>query len=481
MKKAIALLLLACLTGAASTQTFPRQRARTGRAHVSRRGLAPTPPMGWNSWDCYGPSVTEAEVKANAEYMAKHLKPFGWQYVVVDIQWYEPKAKAHGYRPNAELIMDEYGRLTPALNRFPSAAGGKGFKPLADYVHSLGLKFGIHIMRGIPRQAVRANTLVFGTKLRAGDVADTESTCPWIDDMYGVRAGTPGGQAYYDSISKLYAGWGVDYIKADDMSAYKHEEDAGADEARLKEIAALGGALKNSGRPMVLSLSPGPAAPKQVEQLRDSAHLWRISGDFWDRWVDLRRQFELGRKWTPYIAPNAWADADMLPLGRIAIRGERGDDRMSLLTKDEQVTLMSLWAIFRSPLMMGGDLPSNDAFTLSLLTNREVLAVNQHSAGNRELFARGDRVVWAADVPGSPDKYLAIFNLGDAATPVEIKVRWSELGPREKYRVRDLWQRRDLGVFPDEVNATVSRHGARLFRISPAARRGRAAVSKGNV
>jgi hypothetical protein len=423
--------------------------------------------MGWNSWDCYGPSVTEAEVKANADYMAKYLKPFGWEYIVVDIQWYEPKAKAHGYRPNAELVMDKYGRLTPALNRFPSAANERGFKPLADYVHKLGLKFGIHVMRGIPRQAVRANTPVLGTKLYAQDVANTSSTCTWIDDMYGVRADTPDGRAYYDSIAKLYASWGVDYIKADDMSAHTHNEDDGADQARLNEIAALGTALKNSGRSIVLSLSPGPAAPKQVDLLRKSAHLWRISGDFWDRWPDLRRQFELSRRWTNYTGPNAWADADMLPLGRIAIRGERGNDRMSLLTKDEQITLMTLWSIFRSPLMMGGDLPSNDEFTLSLLTNREVLAVNQRSKGNRELFSRGSQIAWIADVPGSDDKYLAVFNIGDETQPAEVKVSWGELGLPENCRVRDLWQHQDLGAMRGEITSHINRHGAQLYRITP--------------
>jgi alpha-galactosidase len=464
-KGTLSLILVVSVVGLNLTHGLAQQRGRS-LAKDSRAGLAPTPPMGWNSWDCYGPSVTEAEVKANASYMAKYMKAYGWQYVVVDIQWYEPLAKAHGYRPNAELVMDSYGRLLPALNRFPSAAGGKGFKPLADYVHRLGLKFGVHIVRGIPRQAVRANTPVFGTDLHAQDVANTNSVCPWIDDMYGVKADTPGGQAYYDSVVRQFAEWGVDYIKADDMSAFTADENKGADEARLSEIAALGRAIKKSGRPMVLSLSPGPSAPAQVEALRDSAQLWRISGDFWDRWVDLRKQFDLGRKWTNYTGPNGWADADMLPLGRIAIRGERGNDRMSLLTKDEQVTLMTLWAIFRSPLMMGGDLPSNDEFTLKLLTNKEVLGVNQHSAKNRELFARGTQIAWVAEVPGSRDKYLALFNLSDDATPVEIKIGCKELEFAGRCRVRDLWAGRSLGGPLEEIVSSVNRHGAQLYRVT---------------
>jgi len=465
----IALLLAMCLVAAGGVDGRAQGRGAASGAGTPRRGLAPTPPMGWNSWDCYGPTVTEAEVRANADYMAKHMKSSGWQYVVVDIQWYEPNAKQHGYRPNAELVMDEYGRLLPAPNRFPSAAGGRGFRPLADYVHSLGLKLGIHVMRGIPRQAVRANTPVLGTALRARDVADTESTCPWLDDMYGVRADTAGGRAYYDSLAKLYAGWGVDYVKADDMSAFTFDPDRGADAARLAEIAALGSALARCGRPIVLSLSPGPAAPGQAALLRESAQLWRISGDFWDRWEDLRRQFDLARAWAPHTGPDGWADADMLPLGRIGIRAERGVDRASLLTRDEQVTLMSLWAIFRSPLMMGGDLPRSDAFTLSLLTNREVLAVNQHSASNRELFARGDHIAWVADAPGGRDRYLAVFNVGDA--PARVAVPLAGLGLAGPAAVRDLWQKRDLGVARGEISSTVAAHGARLYRVG-AGRRG---------
>jgi hypothetical protein len=275
--------------------------------------------------------------------MAKHLKVFGWQYIVVDIQWYEPNAKKHGYRENAELITDDYGRLMPATNRFPSSANGRGFKPLADYVHSKGLKFGIHIMRGIPRQSVRANLPVFETKLRAKEVVDEQTICPWNTDMYGVRGDTPGGQAYYDSIVRMYAGWGVDYIKADDMTAFNGKP---ADASRLAEIAALSRAIKKSGRPIVLSLSPGPASIQQADFLKTNSQLWRISDDFWDRWQDLKKQFDYTRAWASHTTVNSYPDADMLALGRIGIRAERGDDRQTRFTKDEQVTLMTLWSIF---------------------------------------------------------------------------------------------------------------------------------------
>ena len=156
---------------------------------------AATPPMGWNSWDCFGPTVTEAEVKANADYMAKYLKPYGWDYIIVDIRWYVGNDKAHGYNEkDPDYVLDQYGRFLPAVNRFPSAAGGKGFKPLADYLHKKGLKFGIHIMRGVPVIAVKQNSAIKGTKLTARDIYSDKDQCSWLRDMYTIVPGKPGAQ-----------------------------------------------------------------------------------------------------------------------------------------------------------------------------------------------------------------------------------------------------------------------------------------------
>jgi alpha-galactosidase len=418
--------------------------------------VAQTPPMGWNSWDCYGTAVTEAQVKANADYMAKHLKEHGWQYVVVDIQWSEPHAQAHGYRPDAELAMDEYGRLIPAVNRFPSSAGGRGFKPLADYIHGLGLRFGIHIMRGIPRRAVKANLPVFGSEVRAAEIADRYSICPWNSDMYGIDMSRPGAQDYYDSILKLYAAWGVDYIKADDIARPAHRG----------EIAALHRAIQKTGRPIVLSLSPGPAMVKDVAFLQENANMWRISDDFWDDWKLLRLNFILMSIWSGMGRPGAWPDADMLPLGRIGISAERGDDRMTRFTRTEQRTLMSLWSIAQSPLMFGGDLPSNDDFTLSLITNDEVLAVDQKGAHGGAFAEGGPSVVWTADAVGSDAKYVAVFNVGDKE-PIDIRVDWRALKMPETCVLRDLWERKDVGTIQSGYTFRVEPHGSGLYKLSP--------------
>jgi hypothetical protein len=389
----------------------------------------------------------------------------------VDIQWYEPEARGHGYRADATLTLDEFGRLTPAVNRFPSAAGGHGFKPLADHVHSLGLKFGVHLMRGIPRQAVRASLPVKGTAYRADQIADQKSTCPWNPDMFGVDMSKPGAQEYYDSVFELFASWGVDYVKVDDIARPYYEA----------EVAAIRRAIDRTGRPMVLSLSPGETPLSAAPHVTNHANLWRISDDFWDRWLALYEQFGRLEKWNPHRVEGAWPDADMLPLGTLGRRQTR-------FTRDEQLTMMSLWAIARSPLMHGGDMTKTDELTLSLLTNDEVIAVNQRSANNRPLFNRDELIGWTADVPGSRDKYLALFNARDrirvtppharyrsapvshdASTAVAI-VALRELGLTGRVSVRDLWAGRDVGTVRDSFAAEVPFHGAGLYRLSPAAR-----------
>ena len=435
-------------------------------ATVRPARLAPTPPMGWNSYDSYCGHITEDEVKAQADYMAQHLARYGWKYVVVDFYWYYPQPNVYENVPeDLEAAMDEYGRLLPAPNRFPSAAGGQGFKPLADYIHSKGLKFGIHIMRGIPRQAVKKNYPILGTGAHARDVADLRNPCSWSSAMIGVDASKAAGQAYYDSIVALYARWAVDYIKADDMSSA--QSPPAAETFHAGEIEALAKAIKKCGRPIVLSLSPGPTDPSHADFVRRHAQLWRISDDIWDNWKQVKEQFDHCRAWIGHIGPDHWPDADMLPLGRISLRGFKEGERHSRLTNNEQTTLMTLWSIFRSPLMMGGDLPTLDPFTLSLLTNEEVLAVDQKSTGNHELFARGNHLAWSADVPGTPDKYLAVFNLADDA-PAEITVSWKELGLNGKCEVRDLWQKKSLGLFDDRFAPVVKPHAAGLYRIGPA-------------
>lgn len=433
---------------------------KTSHSNLSKRNLAvlaPTPPMGWNSWDCYGPSVREDEVKANADFMSKFLKKHGWQYIVVDIQWSEPKARAHGYNEFAPLEMDSYGRLIPAVNRFPSAADGRGFKHISDYVHSKGLKFGIHIMRGIPRQAVKEKKPIKDTSYTAADIADTNSICQWLTDMYGLHPTHPGAQAYYDSIIQLYTQWGVDYIKCDDMSSPYNKE----------EIELLRKALDRYAPDIVLSLSPGPAPTEQAEHLKEHANLWRISGDFWDNWSALKEIFELCERWVSHGGSGHWPDADMLPLGHIGIRAERGEDRPSLFTKDEQIMVMTLWSIFNSPLIFGGDLPSCDKWTMSLITNDEVLSVNQTGRNPRLISNEGEKIIWMSDVPDSKDKYLALFNMNEKGKMIEMSAEFDKMGLSNRCSTRNLWEHREMGLFENNFCPQINAHGAGLYRLTP--------------
>ena len=435
--------------------------------------LASTPPLGWNSYDSFGGAVDESQLRDNAKYVADHLAQYGWKYVVVDYYWYFAKSGVEHGSSNEDKIptsMDEYGRLLPDPQRFPSAADGAGFKPLADYVHSLGLKFGIHIMRGIPRQAVERNLPIFGAGANGGharDVADLKNACPWSKAMYGVDVTSPAhgaaGQAYYDSIAQLYADWGVDFIKADDMSRGNKPP---LEDYHGPEVEALRKAMNETRRPMVLSLSPGPAPLEAADSLAEWSQMWRISDDMWDNWKELHEQFARAAVWAGHSGPNHWPDADMLPLGLLRVTGFDEPQRESRLTRDEQVTLMTLWCIFRSPLMMGGDLRALDPWTASLLENTEVLAVDQESSGSHQVSGRGGETVWEADAPGGA-KYLALFNSTEATK--EVATSWGELGLSGKYSVRDLWHQHDLGAFQGRFANTVSAHGAALYKMSPAA------------
>ncbi len=409
-------------------------------------------PRGWNSWDCYGAAVDEATVKKNADFMAKYLKEYGWEYIVVDIQWYEPFADTNEYHPFAPICMDEYGRAIPAPNRFPSSEGGRGFKPLADYVHSLGLKFGIHIMRGIPRQAVSENTPVLGTKLTARAVAKTASICHWNTDMYGVDP-KKGGSAYYDSIFKLYAEWGVDFIKCDDICReLPHEEE---------ELVALSQALHSCGRDMVLSLSPGPALLEKAELYKQISNMWRITDDFWDDWKLLYAMFERCEKWSIHTGYGNYPDADMLPIG--PIRQCYNPDNTTNFTNDELITLMSLWSIFRAPLMIGGEMTKFDAFTMSLVTNKELLAMHECARDAHQVYRKNinnkETVLWKASSNGN-DKYMCVFNLSDEDNEVYITLR--DLEAEKITKAFDIWtkEKRD---FKDALKVSLPAHGCKAF------------------
>lgn len=427
--------------------------------------VAKTPPMGWNSYDCFGASVTEEEVKANADMMAAHLKDYGWEYIVIDYCWFYPYSGAMGNPPQNEdfkppLTMDQYSRLYPAVDKFPSSTDGKGFKPLADYVHSLGLKFGIHLMRGIPRQAVQSDAPVKGVEgITASMIADKSSICTWLNSMYGVDMTKKGAQEYYNSLFELYASWGVDFVKVDNINAGQ-----GDAPYRKEEAEAYRKAIDYCGRPMVLSFSSG-LSYANAEHLQKTGNMWRISDDFWDDWNALKKQFERCNLWSLYLGAGHWPDADMIPIGRLNRRGpNNGLERETHFTRTEQKTLMTLWCIFRSPLMIGGDLTLLTRGMKTLFSNKEVLEVNQNSLNNHQLSRIEQKIIWVADIPGTSNKYVAFFNLADENSSLEVKLK--DIGFDDPCQIRDLWQDKDLGSFTSTFQQNIVPHGSGLYKVS---------------
>jgi hypothetical protein len=424
---------------------------------VAGSTLALTPPMGWNSYDSFGGSVNEGEVLAAADAMRTYLQPYGWNTVVIDYLWYD-----------SEQVIDANGRYLPSPDKFPSATGDQGFKPIADQIHAMGLLFGIHIMRGIPRKTVTANSPIANSSFTAADAANTNDACPWDDHMWGVRGETEAGNAWYDSIISQYAEWGVDFIKVDDMvNPY-----SGNFEFHQSEVEAIHDAIERTGRSIVLSLSPGPMQTRDVAGLNANANMWRTVNDFWDTngLSSLDDVFNTANSWTTTdgITQGHWPDADMLPLGYLGPRCPAHGSAQTALSHDQQTTVMSLWGIMPSPLMFGGN-PTrlgDDPWTVDLLTNEEVLAVNQDAAGNlaRRVAEEGSTEVWARDLSDGR-KAVALFNRG--TMDATVSVTFSELGMPDAPAVRDLWQREDVTGMTSEISATVPAEGALMYTLTP--------------
>ncbi len=404
---------------------------------ASAQSAAPTPPMGWNSWDAYGLTITEAQFRANAKVLHDKLLPFGWRYAVIDEGWFLENPQDRPHPDKLIYEIDPYGRYVPVPARFPSAGKSRtvsgyagpapklpatiqetSFKPLADWVHAQGLLFGIHIVRGIPRASVERNLPIAGSSFHAQDAADTSDACGWDPTNWGVKDNAAG-QAWYDALIQQYANWGVDLLKVDCIADHPY---------KVSEIRQIRRAIDKSGRKIVLSLSPGPTNPSHAAEVASLANMWRISNDFWDLWSggnfadgfpqSLKGQFDHLAAWSQFdFKPGQWPDADMLPFGELRPSPGWGEPRHTRLTADEQKTVMTLWSITQSPLILGANLTMLDDATLKLLTNREVLAIDQNAVVRGHPvkgFETGDLRVWQAEaqsVHGRMVNALALFNL----------------------------------------------------------------------
>jgi alpha-galactosidase len=417
--------------------------------------------MGWNSWDSYGLTITEPQFRDNVKVLRDKLLPFGYHYAVIDEGWFFENPEDRDTPDKLRYAIDPNGRYVPVPARFPSsvtlASNGEvpvlpgkmavtientSFVELGRFVHAQGLKFGIHIVRGIPRASVERNLPIAGSNFKAQDAADQSDACPWDPTNWGIQD-TAAGQAWYDSLLTQYAAWGVDLLKVDCIADHPYKVD---------EIRMIRRAIDKTGRPMVLSLSPGPTSLTHADEVSSLATMWRMSDDIWDYWdrpltvfpQSVKSQFARFAAWEKYARPGDWPDGDMLPLGQLRPAPGWEKARATRLTPDEQRTQVTLWAMARSPLILGANLTLLDAPTLALLTNKEVIAIDQTATESAEVLHEGDMIAWRAELPGGDA--VAIFNTGDTAMKVDRPLMDFKEGGREAWRtVHDVWADKELG------------------------------------
>ena len=306
---------------------------------------------------------------------------------------------------------------------------------------------------------MKQDTPIAHSHFKATDAADQNDACPWDPTNWGVKD-TPAGQAWYDSLLAQYAGWGVDFLKVDCISSHPY---------KLDEIRMIHRAIAKTGRPILLSLSPGPTSPGVVKEIEPYAQMWRISDDVWDVWRspnefprNVYDQFVLAASWAPYASPGTWPDADMLPLGYLGPEPGEGKARDSRLTHDEQQSLLTLWSMMRSPLIVGANLTRLDDWTSTLLTNRDVLEVDQNAHDQRQEAKEGDVVAWTAAGKDGV-RYLALFNLNDKPKTVTHRYTFYNL-PAGTLSATELWSHESRPA-SDAIDVTLAPHSCILLEL----------------
>jgi hypothetical protein len=405
--------------------------------------IAAQPPMGWSSWSSLRGNITEAAIEAQADVMHSTLQRYGYRYINIDAGWSDH--------------LDGYGRDAWDPTKFPN-----GIAPVARYVHQRGLKFGIYTVPGIPKAAVDANLPIYGTPYRAADIADTTTLGNTLGDSWRIDFTKPGAREYVQSYADLFASWGVDYIKMDFVGPGGGHNPAD----NTEDVRQWRAALDRTHRPVHLELS-NSLSFDAARAWAGYTNGWRIEGDiecykscpgFLTNWSQrAAKRWTDAPKWVPFAGPGHWNDMDSVEIGNGDLDG---------LTPDERVSVMTLWSLQASPLLLGTDLTKLDPYDLSLITNREVIAVDQSGRPGHPVSQATPQQVWfSAD--GAGGYTVALFNL--AAGPATVTADWSDLGiaPTRYAAVRDLWTHTDLGAFTTTFSATVPAHGARLLHLRP--------------
>ena len=429
--------------------------------------LAIKPPMGWNSFDSYGVYLHEKAAFDNLKVLADKYRPYGYEYFVVDNGWFgeyklRPGTIYSVERHASDVNINEFGLLQPSSCYFPN-----GFLKLINECHSKGLKFGLHLMRGIPRKAVELNLPIQGTKYHAQDIADTVNVCNWCHYNYGVDMSKPGAQAFYNSLIDQLAAWGVDFIKVDDIVPYP------------KEVEALVHAVKQCGRDIVVSLSPGDRVPVEHIDVYKQANMLRVTGDVWDTQSDINKCFTAWKKWSGHEKPGFWLDMDMIPFGKLqlmspatlnkedvsksALYAGKGYTRESELSKEQMKTFITMRALSASPLMIGGDLLTMDAFSHSLLTNPDILACNQNGKMGKLILEKDGVEIWKVADIKSGKGWLGIFNrTGSGKDNISFDIHSLDIAGNA--RLHDIWNNKQVVIENKEIKTTIPGQGVVFIR-----------------
>jgi hypothetical protein len=436
------------------------------------RNVSKFPIRGWNSCGAFMWSATEAEMRANIDLTVKMLQSSGYNIIELDWYWYLDLDTVTTY-------LDEYGRPQPDVNRWPSSTGLQGFKSIADYIHSKGMLFGIHVMRGISEIAVEYKLPVLGTNFTADEVFDRDRRCPWAGSsrsrFYALKANHSGAQAYQNSLYAQFASWGIDMIKADCMYGYNYV---------LDQIQSVSDAIYNSGRPMLLSLSPGngPALPDQQPLMAAAVtpivNVYRTTTDTWASWelwhianhwhaAYLIRDFLGGSKIGRYGVP-AYPDYDNPPFGWLTDPyGGRVPHFMSRLTHDEHYTVASFWMFSRAPMFYEGDLRTPDPFSLSLVTNKLAIQMMDYSTNITVIqYSAYNYSVWRSDsTTESGTSYVALYNiLDDQSQLVSVNMTQLTKGYGKVCTTQEIWNG-TITTQVEWINVTLPIHGSALYRV----------------
>ncbi len=430
------------------------------------KALCPKPPLGWNSFDCYGIFANERVLKSNLEAFDKKLKPHGYEYFVLDAGWYSHFKFQEGKefpvdKRSFQQSLDAYGRCIPAPHLFPN-----GLRPIVDDAHKRGIKFGIHIMRGIPKQAVEQNLPIKGTKYFAKDIANTQDICLWNEVMYGVDMSQPGSQEYYDSVVEYLANdLDVDFIKADDIAPYP------------AEVEAIAKAIEKVKKPILLSLSPGNSVSRTDRATFRMANMLRISGDVWDTREDLHKCFERWEVWQDEAAAHFWPDLDMIPFGELQVYADlpaaatdellagKGKKRTCQLTREQKQTFITMRALAASPLFMGGELTMTSDEDFELITHPEILKCNQNGVVGKQISYKQ-----YLDVRKTPEKgndkagWIGIFNRNNIVRPITLSAEDLGLEQTKTYELEEIWSRSKLPYQNRKLTVTIPAHGVLFVR-----------------